>query len=301
VRKKINIGIFFVKEAFKNMFSSPLLSIISILTIAVSLCLVGFFFVITMNAKGLLEKVREGLKITIYLKEPMSENEISTFMDEIKKEKGVSEIKYISKTEDRERNRALIPDSLSKTIDEEFVPAQHCLEIVLQDSARAGGEDERILKWIKTILQVDFVAEPPLGIEKVRIASSVMEIFRLVGIIMSVVIMFAALFFVVSVINLSINRRKEEIEITKLVGATNFFIRMPFIIEGFLQGLSGSLLSTFAVICISNIINQYVGDVLFLNVKLEFFPDVIFVWLLAGGVGIGVLGTFFSVGRYLKI
>lgn len=301
LNNKINIAAFTVKEALKNMVNSPLLTLISILTVAVSLCLIGFFFVVTMNAKEFLEQVKQGLKITIYLKEPMSEQNISNLIEEIKKQKFVSEIKYVSKSEDREHHKALLPENLVNVIDEEFIPAQHCLEIYLNDFRTGGSVNEETMAWIKSVSQVDYVAEPPLGIEKVRIASSVMAIFKLVGIIMSVVILFAALFFVISVITFSINRRKDEIEITRLVGATNTFIRMPFIIEGFLHGLLGSILATGTVILLSSMINKYLGDVLFLNIKLNLFPNLLFVWLLIGGIGIGILGTFFTVGRYLKI
>lgn len=291
------MGNFYIKEAFRNIRVAPFLNIISVMSITLALCLVGFFGVILYNTGLLIENISEGLGVEVYLKQPLSSSELNGLIEKIKGNKRIKNVEYFSASDDRKRNKELIEKLGIKNISDEILPSNHGIKIEF----KVGTEIKEALLWLETLKGVEVIKEPPLGIERIRIIIALRDTARLVGYILIIMIIFSAIFFVVSTINLSVHRRMDEFEIMLLCGATPRRLRIPLFIEGFLQGFLGSIIAFLIVLFLSSKINEYIGEVLLLNVQLNFFPHLLFVWILIGGITIGVFGTIFSSARHLRV
>lgn len=296
-----NYPLYFLKEAVRNISVSPFSNLVSILTIATALSLVGFFGVIGFNLNRIIEGIDRDFKLNIYLKEGVSEEDVNRLLEEIRTRKWVKTADYFNRQEDLERNLKVIPKDLLGIIDKEMIPVAGGFEVKLNELDFSEKERAEIMKWVGGIGEMEQVVEPPAGVERVSLFYSLTRTFRYLGIVLSVVILFSAVFFVFITINLTIQRRRSEIEIMRITGATKSFIEIPLFIEGIFQGISGAALSLAGVISLSQHINRHIGDVLFLNIRIELFPFTLFLWMSAGGILIGVAGTYISTRRHLKV
>lgn len=291
---------YFVREAFKNIRHSFFLTTVSVSTIAVSLILVGFFTFLLLNANRFLDQVAQDLRISVYLKDGVAPERIDDLLAQIRARDEVSGAEFVTKAEDRERSRKLLPDELLEGLDEESVPAQASIEISLEKRRLLKSDIEQVNAWLSSLESVDAVDDTLFGADKLRVVHATIDLVQVSGTVISVIVILAAIFFTFSTIKLAVYARKEEIEIQRLVGATNRFIRVPFYIEGFLQGLVGSLLAIGIVVIIKGQLNAFVREVHFLNLRFELFESGMLLWFLGGGVALGFLGSVLSVGRYLR-
>jgi len=291
---------YFVREALKNIRHSFFLTTVSVSTIAVSLILVGFFTFLLLNANRFLDRVAQDLRISVYLKDGAPPERIDVLLAEIRARDEVSAAEFVTKAEDRERSRKLLPDELLEGLDEESVPAQASIEVTLEKRRLLKSDIETVNAWLTSLEAVDAVDDTLFGADKLRVVHATIDLVQVSGAVISIIVILAAVFFTFSTIKLAVYARKDEIEILRLVGATNRFIRIPFYIEGFVQGVVGSLLAVAIILVIKQQLNAFVREVHFLNLRFELFESGMLLWFLAGGVVLGVLGSVLSVGRYLR-
>jgi cell division transport system permease protein len=291
---------YFVREALKNIRHSFFLTTVSVSTIAVSLILVGFFTFLLLNANRFLDQVAQDLRVSVYLHDGVAPARIDAILAEIRAREEVAGAEFVTKAEDRERSLELLPGELLEGLDDESVPAQASIEITLKKRRLLKGDIETVNTWLSSLEAVDAVDDTLFGADKLRVVHATIDLIQVSGSVISVIVILAAVFFTFSTIKLAVYARKDEIEILRLVGATNRFIRIPFYIEGLVQGVVGSLLAVGIVLIIKGQINVFVQEVHFLNLRFELFESGMLLWFLAGGVVLGVLGSVLSVGRYLR-
>jgi cell division transport system permease protein len=300
IRKMIyRLGYFF-REAFKNIGHSLLLTSISILTIAVSLILVGFFGGILNAASDLIDGVAEDIRITAYLDPSISPLEVTTITEAIKQREGVEAVEFTPLAEDRARNRALLDDELLAGLDEASVPAAPTLEIVLEKKRRLRKDVEVVSSWVAQLNGVHGVSEVEMGMDKIRIGLAFYDVFGTLAWAICIVLVVAAVFFVFSTVKMAVHSRADEIEILRLVGATPRFIRIPFYIEGVFQGMMGSVIAFAIVLWIHGRLDSTIREEHMLDMQLDLIPFSMIIWFFAGGTLLGLLGSVFSVGRYLR-
>ena len=217
---------YFFKEAFKNVRHSMLLTVISILTIAVSLILVGFFGGLLLAASDLIDDLAEDIRISAYLESDISPKQVSSLIASIQNRDGVETVEFVPLEDDRLRNRDLLSDELLAGLDDASIPASPTLEIVLEKERRLRKDVDEVSVWVKDLKGVDGVSEVEIGMDKIRLGLAFVDVFRSLAWAICVILIIAAVFFVFSTIKMAVHARADEIEILRLVGATPRFIRL---------------------------------------------------------------------------
>ncbi len=290
----------FFREAWKNVIAAPILSLVAVLTIAVSLIMVGLFGFAVVNGEKLLDRIVNDLSIPVYLEVDVTEEQVKALTDMIEARQEVQKAVFLSQEDDRRRNKKLLDPNLIEGLDEASIPAQPCIEINLKSADLRKGDFDEIGGWLKKLEGVEGVQELFFDGSKLRIIFALVDLIRVIGFLICTIVLAAAVFFIFSTIKLAVYARQEEIEVLRLVGATDRFIRAPFYIEGAGAGLLGSAAALAIVALIHARLESFVKERQFLNIDLDLMPAGMVVWLLAGGVCLGLLGSALSVGRYLK-
>jgi cell division transport system permease protein len=290
-----NMG-FYLKEALLSIKRNVLVSIASIMSITTILIIIGIFLLISINANLFLKNIESQLEIIAYLKDDISKIELDNLKKNIKAIEGITEVKFISK---EDAYQSLLKDlgdqgDILSAIEVNPLPASY--EIKVKDPKKIEQTANQIAKLKK-------VEEVGYGQEIVEKLLNFSYIFRKAGIIILGLLVLASILIISNIIKITVYSRKCEIEIMSLAGATNWFIKWPFVIAGFLQGfisalLAISILYKFYYLAIRSI-HQEIPFLAVVWDKMELLP--IGMSIIALGSLVGILGSMFSVGKYLNV
>ncbi|NUN13246.1 MAG: ABC transporter permease [Myxococcales bacterium] len=292
---------YFCREALKNLRFSPFLALVSTSTIAVSLILVGLFGYTLLHGYQILDEVGRELRISVYLKPTTTKEQADVVANEVKARPDVASVTVLSAELDRERNRQLLSDDLIAGLDETAIPGSPVLDITLTNDKREQEDFDALQNWLQSLQSVDGVDDIEFAADKFRLVYSIIDIIEMVGLIICGVILFAAIFFTFSTIKLAVLARREEIEVLRLVGATDQFIRTPFYLEGLVQGVLGSFVAVCIVWVIHLRIRRFVQVEQAINVDINLLGSGMITWFVVGGITLGLLGSALSIGRHLRI
>jgi len=294
---------FFFKEAFGSLKRNYFMTIAALVTVFLSILVLGGVLVFVFTADALLKEVEQKVEITVYFKtkpaDPTTE-QMTALQTEILSWDEVKTCDFVSKEEALERMKEWYADKpeIWENLTSNPLPAS--LEITLVDPQKADAvkrmiEDEDPDKAV--IDEVEFGKDVA---DKLFRVTTTTRNFMLIFIVFLGVV---AILLISNTIRLSIFARKREVEIMKLVGATNWFIRWPFVIEGVTVGFFGALFAAVAVLLLNNYLADKLRDsILFLSVPLDAVPFLfISLVLLAVGVVIGAIGSALGLRRFLKI
>lgn len=290
----------FAREASKNIRAAPWLTLVAVLTIAVSLVLVGLFGFVLVNAGQLLDAIENDLTVAVQLKEDVNPQTVTEMVNAIKARDEVAGITVLDAVEDRQRMMEVLPNEILEGLDEAAIPGSPMIEVRFRSDGRRKEDFEVLPDWLGSLEGTAVVERLHFDAHKVRVIFAVVDIIRLLGFIVCGILLAAAIFFTVSTIKLAVYARQEEIEVLRLVGATDRFIRMPFYLEGIFAGTLGSLCALTIVALIHGRLSSYVDEQVFIDVDLHLMPAGMVLWLLFGGVVLGWTGARLSVQRYLR-
>jgi len=290
-----NVGFYF-REALLSFRRSTLMTTAAILSITTILIIVGMFLLISINSSLFLKNLESQLEIVVYLEDNMPQAEINNLKSNITSIDGIKEVKFVSKEEAYQyllKNLGEQKDILS-AIEKNPLPAS--FEIQIKDPKMIEQIANQITKFIK-------VEEVEYGREIAERLLNFTYIFRRAGMLILTLLVFASILIISNIIKITVYARRNEIEIMSLVGATSWFIKWPFIIEGFLQGFISAILSTiilynfyfFAI----NEVHQAIPFLPLVVDNVDLLPIGIAIVLL--GSLVGILGSMFSVGKYLNV
>ncbi len=293
---------YFLRRGAANLIHAPVLTVITVLTVGISLVLVGFLAFLLVEADRLLEETTGGFQMTIYLESDLSVQEgeelAAVVLDQWPE---VSRAVVFSAPQDFERNKALLPPEILQGLEEDLIPAQPYMEVTTDIRKLHGEKLDQMVGWFRSLEQVEGVDEILMGSEKLRVAFTLLESFRFVAAVIAIVVVMAALFFVLATIRLSAHARRDEIDVMLLVGATKTFVRVPFYIEGMLAGFFGGALAYAVVWALETRITAQLRAEGLLGVSIDLIPSGMGFALLGGGVALGLLGAVLGVGRYLRL
>jgi cell division transport system permease protein len=283
---------FYIKESFLSTKKNGIISFATIISLTATLIIVGMFLLIYFNISVLLNDMESQLVAIAYLEEEFSEEKINKLVQDASELQGVREARYISKEEAFQNLR----DDLSEHeeilagIQENPLPAS--IEIIVTES-------EFLENIAFQLEQYSGVEEVNYGGQLTRNLILVFDFVRKTGLAIIFILIFIAILIMVSVIKISVHSRQQEIEIMSLVGATSWFIRWPFIIEGFLKGL---LSSTVAVIVLVRGYYYYANQLKvilpFINITPDDFVLIrMSVIIIVLGVFIGIFGSLISLRK----
>jgi cell division transport system permease protein len=287
---------FFFFEAFRSLRRNYFMTIAAVVTVFLSMAVLGVVIVFAYNIDAVLKDVEQKVEITIFLKDSASPQAIDAMQKEIVGMAQVKDSKFVSKDEALRRLRQDLKDhpEILESLSGNPLPAS--FEISLKDP--------------KT---VDVVAKTFQGrpiVDEVRYGKEIAQrIFRVTSVIRNVLLVFLILLGAVSVllisntIRLSIFARRREVEIMKLVGATNWFIRWPFVIEGLAVGLAGAV-GALAIVSLGTdfVFGRIRENLMFLTVPFDAVsPLELAVVLLGVGALIGAIGSGLGLRRFLNV
>lgn len=282
------------REALLSFRRAPLLSALSVTTIAFSLFTVGLFLLVAVNLREALRGLEERVEIVAYTLRGTPAETIAVASQDIAAFPEVQDVAYVSEEEALQRARTELVEFRDAYRDLQVNPLPASLEVRLKDGYRDARTVERVAQRLRGF---GFIDDVRYGREWVEKLDHLRNITGLVGLVIGLAFAAVAVVIIGVTIRLTILQRAREISIMRLVGATNWFIRGPFLLEGALKGLMGGLLSL--VLC-------YAGYILFRDKSggtlsgLVFFRPEHMVIIIIFGVMLGLGGSLVSVGRHLR-
>jgi len=278
------------RVAVRGLRASPVTSSVAVLTIAITLVLTGGFALTVENMQGVLDRFGQALHVTAYLEDEVAGEELAALAESVATIEGVERVEVVSKREALERFRRSIGGTgLLKGLKQNPLPA--CLEITLLAGHRTPAGLEILTEAITGLPGIDELAH---GREWVETYARVTSLLRFAGYGLGVVLGLAALMIVANTIRLAVYAREDEIEILSLVGASRTFVRVPYLIEGTLQGAAGGVLALLVLYLAFRLLTpqiEYGLELLLGNTSPHFFSVSQLLWLTALGAGLGFLGS----------
>ena len=293
-----------VKQGVKNIGRNKMFSLASVATMAACIFVFGLFFSIIMNFQYIVHKAEEGVAITVFFNDDATQEQIDNIGAQLKKQDGVKDIKYVSADEAWETFK-----------DQYFGESSDLAEGFKNDNPLAGSDNYEVyMTDVASQKKLVSFAESLDGVRKVNksdtVANTLNSVNKLVwyvSVVIIAILLAVSIFLISNTVTIGISVRKEEINIMKYIGATDFFVRAPFVIEGILIGLAGSVLPLAIIYVIYNNVIAYVSTRFsMLSQLLKFLTvDQVFQVLmpisLIIGIGIGFFGSFSTVRKHIRV
>lgn len=275
--------------------------ILSIGTIAIAFFLFASFLLLPLNFTSFVEAWGEKVQIILYLTDGVKQERIVQITGELQREEGIKEVRYISQHQARESFKQDLAGygGVLEGVEEEIFPAS--FEITLQERFRTPERIRALATRLENIKEVDEVQYGGMWLERFSLFLYTLKwgAWILGGIMVVIIVSVTA-----NTVRLTLYNKKGEIEILKLIGATDAFVRLPFYLEGGLQGLLGAggavlvlfVLFHFFSLKVSPYVNLFFGQL-----RLHFLPPNLIAWIVGVGVISGLLGGLFSLRKPARI
>ena len=289
-----------ISESFKGVFRNFSLSLASISCITITLILVGFSIILSYNVNNFTAQIEKDLTIVAFLDRKTTSEEIGKLEATIKNLDNVLSVTPQSKEEVKKEMQAEseVFNSIMAQYTEETNPLQDTFLIKVKDITLIGDTADKI----KKIDKVDLVRYGEGSVEELV---KIFDIVKKITYIAVIALIVVTAFLITNTIKITIQSRRKEIEIMRLVGASNTFIRQPFFFEGIILGFLGSIIPI--VVCCYGyyfLYNKLGGQLFTAIVKLVNPSNIIYnimLILVAVGVVVGAFGSFFAVRKYMKV
>lgn len=300
---RINTFFYSIQQGFKNIARNSMFSLASMATMAACIFMFGIFYILVFNVNAMVQDAEESVAITVFFEEGISEEQIKEIGKEVGKRTEVREMVFVSAEEAWESFKEVYFEG-----NEEY--AEGFSENPLANSANYAiylndiSKQSSLVKYLESIEEVRDVKQSQ------SVAETLTEFNKILSIVSGGIIMIllcVAIFLINNTVTIGISVRKEEISIMKLIGATDYLVRAPFIVEGIVIGFVGASAPLALLYVLYEKIMVYVAEKFsFIGSILEFVsPQLLFQGLipigLSLGVGIGFLGSVWTIRKHLKV
>ena len=286
----MHIG-YLVREGLSGFRRAKLSMVAAVFTICISLLLLSFFSILLLNANSVIEGLRNKVELEIFLADNLTKDETEALRTRVAGLEGVHEVRYVSKEDAAEIFKQEFGEDIHKVL--EFNPLPASFKVFLKDGYKtvAGAE---------TVYQA---AKGYKGVEDVIYRKSLLEMldkraktFLWITLSVGAFIAISAIFLVANTIRLAIYAKRKIIQTMKLIGATRMFIRIPFILEGLVQGLVGGMMAAVIVFLAFQYLEQFIAVQLndLVTVGRSYYGIIIIV-----GCVLGILGSLLSIRRFI--
>lgn len=288
-------------EGFRNVFHNKKSSGASLAIMCATMLIFGLFFMIIENLNNAVETLETQQGMQVFIEKSATESQIEQIGDQIKEIEGVNVVTYVSKEDALNQVKEKLKDkqALIATWDEEN-PFRASYMVTLTDLKLSKQVQEEIFL-------IDNVAEISSRDETINGLVSIANGVKIVSTVILTLLILISIFIIANTIKLTVHARRKEISIMKYVGATDSFIRWPFIIEGIIIGVIAALISIVILgVAYSLITNSMTNSALLIRMGMSLltFSDMITLLIivyLALGIGIGALGSGLSMRKYLQV
>lgn len=288
----------FFKRAIDDIFKNRFLNLVTIITISLSILIASAFILFFVNTSDVINSWKKGLRIMAYLETGTTNAELENIKGRIRSMGDVDSIKFISKQDalgrlkTQMKHQSSLFDNLTRN------PLPDSFEIRMTAAIESWQKIDSLAQRIESLPRI---AEVEYGQRWVGRFTHIISLFRLAGYAMGALFFMATIFIVANTIRLVIYSRRGEVEIMRLVGATDNFIKVPFYVEGLIQGalgaVSGLAMLYVAFVIVSSNIEQGFSPGLF---RFHFLSPTIMLAIFLVSMLVGWLGCFISLKQFLK-
>ena len=300
---RISTFFYTLKQGIINIFRNKWFSLASIATISASLFILGLFYAVILNFQNIVHTAEEGVSVTIFFQEGTTEERMQEIGAQIEARDDVTRVEFTSADEAWEFYKEnFIPEEYSDGFPEGDNPLENAAsyEIFMEDIS----QQSELVAYLESIPEIREVNQSALAASTLT-GVNALGAYVSAGII--IILILVSMFLINNTVTIGISVRKEEINIMKYIGATDFFVRAPFVIEGILIGIFGSILPLAGIYVMYNNVLEFINNRFsILSGLLQFLPvnevyrTMVPVVVLIG-VGIGFLGSFFTVRKHLRV
>lgn len=283
-----------VREAIRTFRRAPLLSTLSVASIGFSLFTVGLFGLVALNFRETLASLAERVEVVAFVLRGTPTETITAASQDVQAFPEVLEVRYVSEEQALARARAELVEFKEAYRDLETNPLPASLEIRLKPAFRDAASAQRVAERMRGF---PFVDDVRFGRDWVQRLDRLRNMAAVIGLVIGLAFAVVAIVIIGVTIRITVLQRATEISIMRLVGATNRYIRGPFLLEGALKGALGGLVATVMCLAAFLAFRGAAGEV---GRSLVFFPLPHLALIVVFGTLIGLMGSLLSVGRHLR-
>lgn len=288
---------YYIREVFISLRRNNWMSVASIGTVAVSLFIFGMFLMMVMNMNKLAENMESQVQINVYLLDKVDREQARDIEKDLKEIEGVESVGFVTKDEAMERFKDRLGDqkTLLDALDETN-PLPDSFEVTVTNPDLVKSAAEKMEK-------LDGVECAKYGQDVMEHLFEITRLLRIFGFTLMLVLAFATLFIISNTIRLTVFARRKEIAIMKYVGATDWFIRWPFVMEGMVLGLFGSIIAAMVLRTAYTAMAEKVYETLafFPLIPEQPFLTYITIVVVISGMVVGAIGSAVSIKKFLKV
>lgn len=294
---KLSTSEYFIKEVYTSFKRNIWMTLASIFTVVLSLFILGFFSIVILNLNKMADTLESQVQISVYLKDNLSQEEIDETKETLSKIEGLQDIKFTTREEAMENFKERLGDQqflLDALDDTNPLPDSFSLTVTSPQQVKTIAD---------TAAALDSVESASYSQDIINHLFNLTHLIRLIGVALIILLTGAAIFIISNTIRLTVFARRKEIAIMKYVGATDWFIRWPFLLEGICLGFIGGGLATIFLYIVYNQVTQEIYEAMafFPLIPQHPFIDYISLAILVAGIIIGALGSTISLKRFLKV
>lgn len=294
---KLNTAFYYIREGLTNVKRNRAMTVASITSVTAALLILGLFLIIILNVDSMANQVESQLELKAFINDSYDMSKVTKVGDEIKEINGVKSITFESKKDALNNFKKQLGEKsylVNGLENDNPMPQSFIVKVTDANMMKQVSED---------IKKIDGVTQVSYGQDVVDKLLGIIKIIRIVGLCVILILFIISVVIISNTIKLGVFARRREINIMKYIGATDWFIRWPFLVEGIVLGLVGSILA----IVILGLIYGYAADLV--NNKLIIFTllpvgNVLrqsLMYFLAMGSLIGALGSGISIKRFLNV
>ena len=280
-----------LRESISGFKRTKLSSVISIMTVCISLLLLGIFAVITINASRFITSLRNKVELEAFIQEPISEDETAALLKSVEATPGVATVTFISKDQAARIFREEFGEDISAVLD--FNPLPPSFKITLRDGYKTAQRVRTISDQISSLKGIESVTYRKALLELIdQRTAAVHNITLGLGVLISL----SGILLVSNTIRLAIYAKRKLIRTMELVGATGTFIRLPFLLEGIVQGMLGGIVAAGILYGVLEYGIRLVSQELSTFVHME---PLFYLLVVVAGILLGFIGSVISVIRFI--
>ena len=288
---------YFWGETFRSLFRNRFMAIASVLTVTLSMFILGVFLSAVLNINHMASYLENQVEMTVYLKDGLTTDQVMGIDKYLKAQPGMKEIKFTNKDQAMKDFRERMGDQqgLLDAINGNPLPASYQMSFQTPEQLKTAAEVVAKYQGVETV---------QYGKDIIEQLYKVAQVIRLSGIVLIIFLAGAELFIISNTIRLTVFARRREIQIMKYVGASNGFIRWPFLFEGMVIGFLGSGLASLILWeGYKTVVSEMAAAGLVFIPMIPLWPFMGYTTLiiLAAGIVIGVMGSAISLRKYMKV
>lgn len=300
----INTLFYSIRQGLKNIWRNKMFSIASMATMAACIFMFGIFYILVTNINAMIKDAEEGVAVTVFFQEDITLEEIESVGEGIYNRPEVAKMNYVSAEEAWEYFKTVYfegdEDKAAGFEEDNPLANSANYEIYLKDVAM----QDDLVAYLQTIPEIRSIKESEAV---ANILTDFNRLISAVSIAIISILLCVAVFLISNTISIGVSVRKDEISIMKLIGATDFLVRAPFIVEGIVIGLIGAIIPLIFLYTGYDRITLYITEKFnFIGSMLKFVHELIVFQTLVPvslglGVGIGFIGSIFTLRKHLKV